>query len=140
MGCSHTHVAVKNWEGYLSCRDSHRGARGCQPHTGLPDPEHQCQEEKTPQGLAVKIRRDLLWWRAAVDPDILLKGLSTDLLTNTISSSEGKAAQKVSGTYVEEMDSPVSSKAWKGSPFKDKSASRHHCSFVDPSPQTACRH
>ena len=40
-------VVDKNWEGY------HR-SEGSQPHTGPPSPGFQCQEDKSPQLLAVK--------------------------------------------------------------------------------------
>lgn len=47
----------------------------------------------------MKISRDTVRVRSrvAVDPEVLLKGLCTDLQTVTLSFSKGTAAQKVSG-------------------------------------------
>lgn len=44
-------------------------------------------------------------WRASVEPDILLKGLSKDLLTHTaLGSSEGSVTRKVPRTCGKELN------------------------------------
>lgn len=43
-------------------------------------------------------------WRAALDPGVLLKGLSTDSQTLTLNHREGTAAGKAPGVYREEMN------------------------------------
>lgn len=48
--------------------------------TTAPRPEHQCQEEKPPQHLAVKNQQILnIWvrWKANGNPDVFFKGLHT---------------------------------------------------------------
>lgn len=71
---------------------------GSQPHTSLPSPEHQFQEEDFPQHLAVKISREpvQLRQRAAGSPGALLKGLSmvTHSQKLTLSTSKGTETQK----------------------------------------------
>lgn len=56
-------------------------SKGSKPHTGLPCPEHQCQKEKNTQQLAGKIIRDSVHV-CAVDTDMLVKRLNTDLLAH----------------------------------------------------------
>lgn len=100
-------MAVKNWEGYLSCEGPLRSGES-QLHTQLPSLGHQRQEEDFPRQLATKISRDSVRvrQRTAVDPGVLLKGLSRPAcsLTLALSSKEGTAMGKVLGTYMEERN------------------------------------
>lgn len=72
----HPPMMVKNRVGYLGCG----GTKGSQTHIQ----STSCQEEESLQYLAVKISRGSVWvrLRSVGDPGILLKCLSTDLLTH----------------------------------------------------------
>ena len=77
-GQSYTHVWwVKIWEGYLGTKES-------EPHTRLPSPWFQCQEDKSVQLLATKTSGDRVgkrnFWSSK---QFLLKNLHMDSPTQT---------------------------------------------------------
>nr|KAF6505831.1 hypothetical protein HJG63_007724 [Rousettus aegyptiacus] len=70
---------------------SPKRSKGSQPHTGLPSPGFQCQEEKAPVEIVAE------WDRAAGVPGISLKGPCVDLLSDdslALSSDTRAAAQR----------------------------------------------
>ena len=72
-----TTTQIKIWEGYLGNEES-------QPHTRLPNPGFQCQEEKFPQFLVAKTTRDLSQWKKLLEPQAVpLKDPHVDLPTKT---------------------------------------------------------
>lgn len=74
------HLAVKNWEQYLSCKGPLRSKKS-QPHTRFPNKRLQCREEGSPEQQAVKISGNFISMnqRASVNAGVLLKGLYIDL-------------------------------------------------------------
>ena len=68
-------VEKKTQEGYLRSKDS-------QPHTGLPSPEFQCQEDKSPQ-LLVANQQGLSQWKKLLEPQAVPLKEPTHELTYT---------------------------------------------------------
>lgn len=128
----HPHMVVEYLKGYLSCRGPcPGGARDPSPTPGSSAKKRSPRKTwlwKLVGILAIQVK-----WKAAGNPNILLKGLHTDSLTHRYSPwapAEGQQLRRGQRHTGKDWVMWLQSKSWRVS---------HHCPFVESSSGAACR-
>ena len=122
---------IKIWEGYLWSEES-------QPHTKLPRPGFQCQEEKSPHFLAIKTNGDWIIGRNSWSHrQLLLKNSYTVLDSLHLSSSTVVASWNTQVAYREKLKFLASKWELEDNFLSDRKANRGHCPFSELSPHRA---